>query len=139
MPKADFETSPCTSYLLSLVACSHSGSVGVSTDFCRRAVTSTHDKLYGILFYLGFWSPAAAIIFAGLVYDRNCSRGSLVAYLVISLICAVVGFALGAALGIVSACPSQSAGNLCPIIGIAVGPFVSALAIVFVAGLWRKA
>ena len=103
------------------------------------AVTSTHDKLYGILFYLGFWSPAAAIIFAGLVYDRNRSRGSLVAYLVISLICAVVGFVLGAALGIVSAC-SLSAGNLCPIIGIiAVGPFVSALAIVFVAGLWRKA
>ena len=104
------------------------------------AVTSTHDKLYGILFYLGFWSPAAAIIFAGLVYDRNRSRGSLVAYLVISLICAFVGYALGAALGIASLCSSQSAGNLCPIIGIiAVGPFVSALAIVLVAGLWRKA
>src|SRR6516162_11134099 len=67
------------------------------------AVTSTHDKLYGILFYLGLWSPAAAIIFAGLVYDRNRRRGSLAAYLVISLICAAVGYALGAALGIASA------------------------------------
>ena len=104
------------------------------------AVTSTHDKLYGILFYLGLWSPAAAIIFAGLVYDRNRRRGSLAAYLIISLLCAVVGYALGAALGIASACSSQSAGNLCPFIGIiAVGPFASALAIVFVAGLWRKA
>ena len=46
---------------------------------------STHDKLYGILFYLGLWSPAAAIIFAGIVYDRNRRRGSLAAYLVISL------------------------------------------------------
>jgi len=104
------------------------------------AVMSTHDKLYASLFYLGFWSPAAAIIFAGLLYDRNSSRGSLVAYLGISVICAVVGFVLGAALGIASACSSQSAGNLCPFIGIiAVGPFASALAIVFVAGLWRKA
>ena len=102
------------------------------------AVMSTHDKLYAILFYLGFWSPAAAIIFAGLLYDRNRSRGSLVAYLVISLICAVVGFVLGAALGIVSVC-SLYGGNLCPIVGIIAGPFVSALAIVFVAGWWRKA
>ena len=139
---AKLETSPCASYFLSSVACSHSGSVGASTDFWSPgwAVTSTHDKLYGILFYLGLWSPAAAIIFAGLVYDRNRRRGSLAAYLIISLLCAVVGYALGAALGIASACSSQSAGNLCPIIGIiAVGPFVSALAIVFVAGLWRKA
>ena len=99
---------------------------------------STHDKLYGILFYLGLWSPAAAIIFAGLVYDRNRRRGSLAAYLIISLLCAVVGYALGAALGIASAC-SLYGGGLCPIVGIIGGPFVSALAIVFVAGWWRKA
>jgi MFS family permease len=104
------------------------------------AVTSTHDKLYGILFYLAYWTPVAAIIFAGLLYDRNRSRGRVVAYVVISLICAVVGYALGAALGIAWTCSSQSAGNLCAIIGIvAVGPFASALAIVLVAGLWRKA
>ena len=99
---------------------------------------STHDKLYASLFYLGFWSPAAAIIFAGLLYDRNRSRGSLVAYLGISVICAVVGFVLGAALGIASAC-SLYGGGLCPIVGIIGGPFVSALAIAFVAGWWRKA
>ena len=101
------------------------------------------NALYAILFYLGFLSPAPAIIFAifsGLVYGRDRRKGGLAAYLVISLFCAVVGYALGAALGIVSACSSQSAGNLCPIIGIiAVGPFASALAIVLVAGLWRKA
>jgi hypothetical protein len=101
---------------------------------------STHDKLYGILFYLGYWSPAAAIIFAGLLYDRNRSRGSVGAYMVISLVCAVVGYALGAALGIAWACSSQSSGNLCAVIGIiTVGPFASALAIVLVAGVWRKA
>lgn len=104
------------------------------------AVTSAHDKLYGILFYLGYWSPAAAIILAGLVYDRNRSRGGLVVYLIISFVGAVVGYALGAALGIAWVCSLQSAGNLCAIIGIiAVGPFVSALAIILVAGLWRKA
>ena len=99
---------------------------------------STHDKLYASLFYLGFWSPAAAIIFAGLLYDRNSSRGSLVAYLGISVICAFVGFVLGAALGIASAC-SLYGGGLCPIVGIAFGPFGSALAIVLAAGWWRKA
>ena len=104
------------------------------------AVMSAHDKLYGSLFYLGYWSPVAAIVFAGLLYNRNRSRGSVVAYLVISFICAIVGYALGTALGIAWACSSQSPGNLCAIIGIiAVGPFVSALAIVLVAGLWRKA
>lgn len=104
------------------------------------AITSAYDKLYGVLFYLGYWSPAAAIIFAGLMYDRNRSRGGLVVYLIVSFIGAVVGYALGAALGIAWVCSSQSAGNLCAIIGIiAVGPFVSALAIVLVAGLWRKA
>ena len=102
------------------------------------AVMSTHDKLYASLSYLGFWSPAAAIIFAGLLYDRNSNRGSLVAYLGISVICAVVGFVLGASLGIASAC-SLYGGGLCPIVGIIGGPFVSALAIVFVAGRWRKA
>jgi hypothetical protein len=103
------------------------------------AVMSAHDKLNGVLFYLGYWSPAAAIIFAGLLYDRNRSRGSVVAYLVISLLCAIVGYAIGAALGITWVC-SQSSGNLCAIIGIfVVGPFASALAIVLVAGLWRKA
>ena len=102
------------------------------------AVMSTHDKLYAIIFYLGFWSPAAAIILAGLLYDRNRSRGSLVAYLGISVICAFVGFVLGAALGIASAC-SLYGGGLCPIVGIAFGPFGSALAIVLAAGWWRKA
>ncbi len=104
-----------------------------------RAVTSAHDKLYGILFYLGYWAPAVAIIVAGLMYDRKRSRGGLTAYLITSFIGAVVGYALGAALGIAWVCSYQSAGNLCAIIGIiAVGPFVSALAIVLIAGLWRK-
>jgi hypothetical protein len=57
----------------------------------------------------------------------------------ISFVCAVVEYALGAALEIAWECSSQSAGNLCGIIGIlSVGPFASALAIVLVAGLWRK-
>lgn len=104
------------------------------------AVMSTYDKLFDILFYLAYWSPAAAIIFAGLLYDRNRSRGSVVAYLAISFICAVVGYALGAASEIAWECSSKSAGNLCGIVGIlSVGPFAAALAIVLVAGLWRKA
>jgi hypothetical protein len=100
------------------------------------AFMSIHDKLYASLFFLAFWSPAIAIIVAGLLYDR--SRGSLGAYLGLSVSCAVVGFVLGAALGIGSVC-SLYGGGLCPVVGFAFGPFGSALAIVLAAGLWRKA
>jgi hypothetical protein len=100
------------------------------------AFMSIHDKLYATLFFLAEWSPAIAIIVAGLLYDRNRRRGSLAAYLGMSLIWAVGGFVLGSALGIASAC-SLYGGNLCPIVGIAFGPFGSALAIVLAAGWWR--
>ena len=99
---------------------------------------SPHDKLYASLFFLAEWSPAIAIIVAGLLYDRSRSRGSLAAYLGMSLIWAVVGFVLGAAFGIASAC-SLYGGGLCPIVGIAFGPFGSALGVVLAAGWWRKA
>jgi len=101
------------------------------------AFMSTHDKLYATLFFLALWSPAIAIIVAGLLYDRNRSKGGLVAYLGLCVSCAVIGFVLGAALGIASMC-SLYGGGLCPIVGIAFGPFGSALGIVLAAGWWRS-
>jgi hypothetical protein len=102
------------------------------------AFMSIHDKLVATLFFLIELSPAIAIIVAGLLYDRNRGRGSLAAYLGMSLIWAVFGFILGVALGIGSVC-SLGGGNLCGLVGIAFGPLGSALAIILVARWWRKA
>jgi hypothetical protein len=97
---------------------------------------STADTLGASLFFLALSSPVAAAVLSGVLY-RSRGIANLVAYLVISLICALAGYALGAILGAKWAC--SYGGNLCPIVGIvAVGPFVAALAIVLVAVLWRN-
>jgi hypothetical protein len=98
----------------------------------------------GVLLLLLVWCLAfgSAIICAGWFYGRHRrarpDRGRqmpALAYALVLLIGAVIGYPLGVSLGVAWAC-HPPAGNLCGLVGVfLVGPLASALAIVLVGSL----
>jgi hypothetical protein len=93
-----------------------------------------------LLWGLGFFSPVVASVCAVLFYARHCraypnpeERISLIAYVLVLLVCAVIAFLIGLQYGITWACSSRWGGNLCGLAGFfVVGPIAAALAIFFV-------
>ena len=100
-------------------------------------------RLFLLLFFLGLLSPVVAIICATLFYARHRrARPNLerrvppVAYVLILLVCAVVGYWFALWCGIELACVRYPSGNLCGLFGFfATGPLGASLAILFVGGL----
>jgi hypothetical protein len=93
-----------------------------------------------LLWGLGLVSPVVASVCAALFYARHCRaypnperRISLIAYVLVSLVCAIVAFFIGLQYGVAWACSSPGAGNLCGLNAIFfAGPVAAALAIFFV-------
>jgi hypothetical protein len=102
----------------------------------------TLNNLLPLLWALGCLSPVVASVCAASFYGRHRRARpdterhlSVIAYVVLLLVCAVVAYPIGATLGIPWAC-SADTGNLCGIHAFfVVGPFASALTIFVVGGL----
>jgi hypothetical protein len=102
----------------------------------------TLSNLLPLLWALGCLSPVVAGVCAAFFYGRHRRARpdaerhlSVVAYIALLLVCAVVAYPIGALLGIPWAC-SVDTGNLCGLHAFfVVGPFASALAIFAVGGL----
>ena len=88
-------------------------------------------------------SPVVASACAVVFYARHCNafpnaedRISLLAYVLVLLVCAVIAFFFGLEYGIRWACSSRSGGNLCGLAGFFIsGPIAAALAIFFAAAV----
>lgn len=64
---------------------------------------------------------------------------SLVRYVLISLSVAVLAYGIGAGVGIAAGCSSESAGNLCGLLGVlGVGPLLAGTAVFLYAHSWAK-
>ena len=102
----------------------------------------TLNHMLPLLWALGCLSPVVASVCAAFFYGRHRRARpdaerhlSVIAYVVLLLVCAVVAYPIGAMLGIPWAC-SVDTGNLCGLHAFfVVGPFASALAIFVVGGL----
>jgi hypothetical protein len=97
-------------------------------------------NLLPFLWALGCLSPIVASVCAAFFYGRHRRARpdghlSVIAYVALLLVCAIVAYPVGAVLGIPWAC-SVDTGNLCGLHAFfVVGPFASALAIFVVGGL----
>jgi hypothetical protein len=102
---------------------------------------NTLGNLFPLLWALAFLSPMVAIFCAARFYAAHCRRRPrperrlpLIAYVLLLLVSAILGFWLGTIFGISLACPAL--GNLCGLFGVFVtGPFALSLAIIVVSGL----
>ena len=84
-------------------------------------------------------ASACAVAFYAFHYNafpNPRDRISLLAYVLVLLVCAVIAFFFGLEYGITWACSSPSGGNLCGLAGFFIGgPTAAALAIFFAAAL----
>lgn len=102
-----------------------------------------NSQFLPLLLGLGFFSPVMASVCATVFYVRHCrafpspeGRISLIAYVLVLLVCAVIAFFIGLQYGITWACSSRWGGNLCGLVGFfVVGPVAAAFAIFFVGAL----
>jgi hypothetical protein len=102
----------------------------------------TLNHLMPLLWALGCFSPVVASVCAAAFYGRHRRARpdaerhlSVIVYVVLLLVSAVVAYPVGAVLGIPWACTVDT-GNLCGLHAFfVVGPFASALAIFAVGGL----
>jgi hypothetical protein len=100
-------------------------------------------QLFLILFFVGLLSPAVAIICAALFYARHRRgrpnperRFPIVAYVLILLASAVIGYVFALWFGIYLACVRYPSGNLCGLFGFfTAGPLGAALAVLLVGSL----
>lgn len=102
-------------------------------------MANSYSQLLPLLAAIALFSPVAASVCAVAFYARHSNpqkRISLVAYVLVLLVCAIVAFFVGLQYGIAWACSSPSAGNLCGLAGFfIIGPVASAFAIFFAAAL----
>lgn len=98
---------------------------------------SGYSQLVLFIAFIALLSPVVASALAVMLYAWHCQaipnpeeRISLLVYVAVLVACAAVAFFFGLQYGVIWACSSPSAGNLCGLAGFfIVGPLAAALAI----------
>lgn len=104
---------------------------------------SDHSQLMLFVAFIALLSPLVASALAIVFYAWHCQaipnteeRISFLVYVVVLLACAAIAFFFGLQYGVIWACSSVSAGNLCGLAGFfVVGPLAAALAILVASAL----
>jgi hypothetical protein len=102
---------------------------------------NSYSQYFLLVGVIALVSPVVASACAVGFYARHCNafpnaedRISLLAYVLVLLVCACIAFFFGLEYGIRWACSSPSGGNLCGLAGFFMsGPIAAALAIFFAA------
>jgi hypothetical protein len=106
-------------------------------------MANSHSQIILLVGIIALVAPIVASACAVVFYARHCNafpnpedRISLLAYVLVLLVCAVIAFFFGLEYGISWACSSPTGGNLCGLAGFFIGgPIAAALAIFIAAAL----
>jgi hypothetical protein len=121
----------------------HSMHVHIDSILRIRSMANSYSQFFPLVGVIALVSPVVASGCAVVFYALHCNvlpnpedRVSLLVYVLVLFVCAVIAFFFGLEYGVKWACSSPSGGNLCGLAGFLIGgPIAASLAIFFAAAL----